>query len=200
LQYHLETRVTCRRSTGVSIEACLRGAVSRQRRTVHITFTTLKNRKPPQHSQSTIMAPRAVHFIRHAQGYHNVHNDQTIPDPDLTPKGRKQCKHLSTVLPYFDSIDLVCASPIRRAIQTASISMEPYLHSIKSTILALPLAQEPQLSQRIPQAASNVCKMSMAASSTSKGVTSCQTTTQRLRRSHQMGGTLRNALRHCTSS
>lgn len=88
------------------------------------------------------MAPRAVHFIRHTQGYHNIDDDQTIPDPDLTPKGREQCKHLSAVFPYFDSIDLVCASPIRRAIQTASISMNPYLQSGKNKILALPLSQE----------------------------------------------------------
>jgi broad specificity phosphatase PhoE len=88
------------------------------------------------------MAPRAVHFIRHAEGYHNIDHDQSIPDPDLTPKGREQCKHLSTTFPYFDTIDLVCASPIRRTIQTASISMDPYLHSGKRKILALPLAQE----------------------------------------------------------
>jgi broad specificity phosphatase PhoE len=88
------------------------------------------------------MAPRAVHFIRHAQGYHNVDNDQTIPDPDLTPKGRDQCEYLSKTFPYFDCIDLVCASPIRRAIQTASISMKPYLQSGNRKILALPLAQE----------------------------------------------------------
>lgn len=88
------------------------------------------------------MAPRIVHFIRHAQGYHNVDGDQSIPDPDLTPKGQKQCKDLSTSFPYFDRIDLVCASPIRRTIQTASISMEPFLKSGKNKILALPLAQE----------------------------------------------------------
>ncbi|KAH6614251.1 histidine phosphatase superfamily [Boeremia exigua] len=88
------------------------------------------------------MSPRAVHFIRHAQGYHNIDNDQSISDPDLTPKGREQCKQLSVSFPYFDSIGLVCASPIRRAIQTASISMEPYLQSGKTKILALPLAQE----------------------------------------------------------
>lgn len=88
------------------------------------------------------MAPRAIHFIRHAQGYHNINNDQSIPDPDLTPKGREQCKELSTSFPYFDRIDLVCASPIRRAIQTASIGLEPYLQSGRKKILALPLAQE----------------------------------------------------------
>jgi broad specificity phosphatase PhoE len=88
------------------------------------------------------MAPRAVHFIRHAEGYHNSENNENIPDPDLTPKGKEQCKHLSTIFPYFDRIDLVCASPIRRACQTALISMEPYLQSGRHKILALPLAQE----------------------------------------------------------
>lgn len=123
-------------------EAHLKSAVLRLQRAVHLTFSALKNSEVAQHLLSTIMAPRAVHFIRHAQGYHNIDNDQTIPDPDLTPNGREQCKHLSTVFPYFDSIDLVCASPIRRAIQTASISMDPYLQSGKIKILALPLAQE----------------------------------------------------------
>lgn len=88
------------------------------------------------------MAPRAVHFVRHAQGYHNVDDDQTIPDPDLTPKGVNQCEDLASKFPYFDRIDLICASPIRRAIQTALTSMEPFLQSGKNKILALPLAQE----------------------------------------------------------
>jgi broad specificity phosphatase PhoE len=88
------------------------------------------------------MAPRAVHFIRHAEGYHNLEENENIPDPDLTPKGKKQCEQLSTTFPYFDRIDLVCASPIRRAIQTALISMDPWLKSNNRNILALPLAQE----------------------------------------------------------
>lgn len=88
------------------------------------------------------MAPRAVHFIRHAEGYHNSEDKENIPDPDLTPKGKDQCKDLSTIFPYFDRVDLFCASPIRRAIQTALISMEPYLQGGKHHILALPLAQE----------------------------------------------------------
>lgn len=88
------------------------------------------------------MAPRAVHFIRHAEGFHNLYDDESIPDPDLTDKGKEQCKHLSTIFPFFDRVDLVCASPIRRAIQTALICMEPYLQSGKHHILALPLAQE----------------------------------------------------------
>lgn len=88
------------------------------------------------------MAPRAIHFIRHAEGYHNLLEDENIPDPDLTPDGKEQCAHLSTIFPFFDRIDLVCASPIRRACQTALISMEPYLQGGKRKILALPLAQE----------------------------------------------------------
>ncbi|KAF1834398.1 hypothetical protein BDW02DRAFT_333660 [Decorospora gaudefroyi] len=88
------------------------------------------------------MTPRAIHFIRHAEGYHNSEHNEGIPDPDLTPKGKEQCKQLSQSFPYFDRIDLVCASPIRRTIQTALIGMEPFLQSGKRQILALPLAQE----------------------------------------------------------
>jgi broad specificity phosphatase PhoE len=85
------------------------------------------------------MTPRAVHFIRHAQGYHNINNDQTIPDPDLTPKGIKQCERLAQTFPYFDRIDLVCASPIRRAIRTAQTSMSPFLHSLSKANKIPPL-------------------------------------------------------------
>jgi broad specificity phosphatase PhoE len=90
------------------------------------------------------MAPREVHFVRHAEGYHNSQHDESIPDPDLTPKGQQQARDLSTTFPYFDRIDLVCASPIRRAIQTALLSMDPYLNSDsgRRKIVALPLAQE----------------------------------------------------------
>ncbi|KAF2024402.1 hypothetical protein EK21DRAFT_78788 [Setomelanomma holmii] len=88
------------------------------------------------------MAPHAIHFIRHAEGYHNLLEDESIPDPDLTPQGKTQCQDLANDFPYFDRIDLVCASPIRRAIQTALTSTEPYLQSGKHKILALPLAQE----------------------------------------------------------
>ncbi|KAH7090823.1 histidine phosphatase superfamily [Paraphoma chrysanthemicola] len=88
------------------------------------------------------MAPHAIHFIRHAEGYHNLLETEDIPDPDLTPKGKDQCEQLATIFPFFDRIDLVCASPIRRALQTALISTEPYLRSGKRKILALPLAQE----------------------------------------------------------
>jgi broad specificity phosphatase PhoE len=88
------------------------------------------------------MAPRAVHFIRHAEGYHNQQHNEQIPDPDLTPKGKDQCAELSKKFPYFDRIDLVCASPIRRTIQTALLSMKPWLQPRKEIILALPLAQE----------------------------------------------------------
>lgn len=88
------------------------------------------------------MAPRAVHFIRHAEGYHNSAHIEDILDPDLTPQGQEQCKHVSTIFPYFDRIDLACASPIRRAIQTALITTDSYLQLGTHKILTLPLAQE----------------------------------------------------------
>lgn len=94
------------------------------------------------HTDSPNMAPRAVHSIRHVEGYHNSEDNENMPGPDLTPKGRKQREPLATIFPFFDRVDLVCASPIRRAIQTALISMEPYLQSGNHRILALPLAQE----------------------------------------------------------
>ncbi|KAF2235033.1 phosphoglycerate mutase-like protein [Viridothelium virens] len=88
------------------------------------------------------MTPRYIHFVRHGQGLHDLYNDQNIPDPDLTEHGYAQCEHLRDIFPYHDRIQLVCASPIRRTIQTALISFEPYLQSGKRQVLAIPRGQE----------------------------------------------------------
>ncbi|KAI9662277.1 MAG: hypothetical protein M1821_008444 [Bathelium mastoideum] len=88
------------------------------------------------------MTPRYIHFVRHGQGYHDLYNDQTIHDPNLTPHGRKECEHLRDIFPYHDRVQLVCASPIRRTIQTALIAFDPYLQNGKRQILAIPRGQE----------------------------------------------------------
>lgn len=64
-----------------------------------------------------------IHFVRHAQGYHNLSvANQAIRDPLLTPYGEEQCNLLSKTFPYTDSIELIVASPLKRTIYTALLS------------------------------------------------------------------------------
>lgn len=89
---------------------------------------------------------RIIHFVRHAEGYHNVNKDYKNVahiDAQLTPKGIQQCKDLSrelkersmTVMKDFandekiDFFDIECiiSSPMRRALQTAQHSFEHIL-------------------------------------------------------------------------
>jgi len=64
-----------------------------------------------------------IHFIRHAQGYHNLsYANQAIHDPLLTPFGEQQCKLLARTFPYSGEIDGLVASPLRRTVYTALLS------------------------------------------------------------------------------
>ena len=93
---------------------------------------------------------RVVHFIRHAEGYHNVNKDYKNPahiDAQLTPHGINQCHALSRKLQlklneskidnnHDDDDDIpgnllkvecIVSSPMRRAIQTAQYSFQHQL-------------------------------------------------------------------------
>lgn len=88
------------------------------------------------------MAP-VLHCIRHAQGYHNLNTaNHSIQDPLLTPLGEEQCAILAKAFPYQDRISRVVASPLRRTIYTALLSLDPAISSKKLTVIALPELQE----------------------------------------------------------
>lgn len=91
------------------------------------------------------MPPR-VHLVRHGQGYHQLdplEKSRQIHDPSLTDLGFKRCKGFNEHFPEYVNVDLVCASPLRRTIQTASNCFHDRIPRTSShTILLLPLAQE----------------------------------------------------------
>lgn len=68
-------------------------------------------------------------------------HDHLTPSQELNDTGIAQCKHLCTAFPFHSKIDLIVASPLRRAIQTALIGYEPYVKQGKK-ILLLPDLQE----------------------------------------------------------
>ena len=60
----------------------------------------------------------------------------------LTPKGKEQCSVLSAAFPYHNRVDAVFASPLRRTIQTASLSFGPTLARKEVPFVLLPVLQE----------------------------------------------------------
>lgn len=65
-----------------------------------------------------------------------------LQDPLLTEHGRKQCQDLRDAFQHHDDISLVLASPLKRAIQTASHSFSPVLEKNQTQFLLVPMAQE----------------------------------------------------------
>ncbi|KAJ4339380.1 hypothetical protein N0V87_003317 [Didymella glomerata] len=87
------------------------------------------------------MPPR-IHIIRHAQGEHNATRNYSIRDAVLTPKGKGQCSTLQSAFKYHNDIDIVFSSPLRRTIQTASLSLGPTLARKEVPFVLLPPLQE----------------------------------------------------------
>jgi len=87
---------------------------------------------------------KIVHIVRHAQGFHQLplENPNTmLRDPDLTPGGIKACHDFALKFPFHERIQLLCASPLRRALQTTMYAFEPVTQR-GMKITALPDAQE----------------------------------------------------------
>jgi broad specificity phosphatase PhoE len=85
---------------------------------------------------------KVVHWIRHAQGYHNIGGEAEAKarhniDARLTPQGIDQCLELAekirTAKPCTalsdvrDKAQLIVTSPVTRCVQTAVFSLEPVI-------------------------------------------------------------------------
>ncbi|KAK3669324.1 hypothetical protein LTR78_010786 [Recurvomyces mirabilis] len=89
------------------------------------------------------MAP-ILHVMRHGQGYHSeavTKNGHQVHDPHLTPKGREQCADRCAEFKNHDSIELLLASPLRRALETCKLTFTPCIDR-GMRIIALPMAEE----------------------------------------------------------
>jgi broad specificity phosphatase PhoE len=88
--------------------------------------------------------PPILHLMRHGQGYHSAEvtkDGHLLHDPSLTPKGITQCQARRATFPRHAQIDLLLASPLRRAIQTTTHAFSPVI-SRGQRIIALPAAEE----------------------------------------------------------
>jgi broad specificity phosphatase PhoE len=68
--------------------------------------------------------------------------DYSIRDAVLTARGKEQCRTLSAAFKHHQDIDIVFASPLRRTIQTASLSFGPVLAREEVPFVLLPALQE----------------------------------------------------------
>ena len=71
-----------------------------------------------------------------------MQHDYSIRDAVLTPKGKEQCRALSKAFPFHNNVDIVFASPLRRTIQTAALSLGPTLLRKDVPFVLLPSLQE----------------------------------------------------------
>lgn len=87
--------------------------------------------------------PPIVHCVRHGEGWHNLsdENMETVHDPSLTARGRKQAYSLSNIR-EIDCIEYIAASPLRRTIQTALLGFAPIMQKKNLKLVLVPSAQE----------------------------------------------------------
>lgn len=71
-----------------------------------------------------------------------LQRNYSIRDAVLTPKGKGQCSALQSAFKYHNDIDIVFSSPLRRTIQTASLSLGPALARKEVPFVLLPPLQE----------------------------------------------------------
>jgi broad specificity phosphatase PhoE len=84
------------------------------------------------------MPPR-VHLVRHAQGHHNISPEgHALLDPQLTAAGKDQARRLQQDFPFYGSISLILASPIKRALYTALIGFDEQIRRRGLKVVAMP--------------------------------------------------------------
>ncbi|KAI1188232.1 histidine phosphatase superfamily [Nemania serpens] len=94
--------------------------------------------------KNTQMRGPIIDIVRHGEGQNNV-SGHAIPDPDLTRKGKKQCRKLRDTYPHISRVKLIVSSPLRRALHTAYIAFfsgADLPHPLHPHVVLLPELQE----------------------------------------------------------
>ncbi|ORY73620.1 phosphoglycerate mutase-like protein [Leucosporidium creatinivorum] len=90
------------------------------------------------------MASKRIYLTRHAQGFHNVNDDYSIHDAEITPKGHQQSLdlHEATKDGLQQTAELIVSSPLIRPIQTMLIAFATLKSRIGDRVILLPEIQE----------------------------------------------------------
>jgi broad specificity phosphatase PhoE len=97
------------------------------------------------------MAPtdKILHLTRHAEAAHNVDQDYSIPDAQLTAQGCEQAAKLNsvTVQTIQQTADLLVTSPLSRALQTTILGFPALKARLESQKDSKPLIVLSQLQE-----------------------------------------------------
>lgn len=112
--------------------------------TTFLSHVRFYHRQSISHQFKPPIMPPIIHCVRHAEGWHNLSedNEKTTHDASLTPMGRQQALRLSERFPNMDRLDMAVTSPLRRTIQTAYLCFNDHLESKGLKLFMLPQAQE----------------------------------------------------------
>jgi len=64
--------------------------------------------------------PMQIYFVRHGEGHHNANNLYSLPEFELTEKGKEQARGVAGRLKHLP-IEILIVSPYKRTVQTAEI-------------------------------------------------------------------------------
>jgi len=127
----------------LSIHTCLRDILPCSA----LPLLCTRTEETPDFPRPTLnMADKTIYLTRHCQAEHNVAEDYSILDANLTKLGRQQAQQLNqdTVDTVQKDVELVVSSPLRRTMQT---TLDGYPEAVKrlggkGKIVLLPQAQE----------------------------------------------------------
>ncbi|ORY73621.1 histidine phosphatase superfamily [Leucosporidium creatinivorum] len=90
------------------------------------------------------MPSKRIYLTRHAQAGHNVAEDYSIPDAELTPLGRQQSAqlHEETKDGLQQTVELIVSSPLRRPMQTMLVGYPDLKARLNHKVVLLPELQE----------------------------------------------------------
>ena len=86
---------------------------------------------------------KVIHFIRHAQGHHNVAGEANYPDyeledyedSELSPLGLEQCEEAASLYEsVMANVSLIVVSMMRRCMQTATNCFPSLIHKKESVL------------------------------------------------------------------
>src|SRR3989344_9086073 len=96
-----------------------------------------------------------IYFVRHGEGHHNANNLYSLPDFELTDKGKAQAKAAAERVKHLP-IELIIASPFKRTIQTMEIINEVIKKEVVSSDLAVEVKRPTEIAGKRIDAPENL--------------------------------------------
>ena len=96
-----------------------------------------------------------IYFVRHGEGHHNANNLYSLPDFELTDKGKAQAKAAAERVKHLP-IELIIASPFKRTIQTMEIINEVIKKEVVSSDLAVEVRRPTEIAGKRIDAPENM--------------------------------------------